>query len=176
MKNRFTLFLFPILLFLSLAPRLSAGLLLEPLVAYGIGQGDIEGLKSSYTGPLFGGKLGYSQYGLSLGFRYDQGAFTAEEKKGRTADASHRAYGAFIGYDLPALFRASYTYYLSSSQEVDMASGAVDLKGNGYSIQVGFGFAFLINIFVEYQKHSYDNDEKDTAEWYFAGISFPINL
>ena len=160
------------------APSAFASVFIEPMVSYGFGSGSMEGLSADYRGSLFGGKVGLSKLGVSVGGRFDMGNLTAEEARGRTIDTPHRAYGVFVGLDLPVLFRASFTYFLSSSQRVEFPTPAqeLDLEGTGYAVQIGFGFAFVAKIFIEYQKHIYDNAHDDDAVWYTAGISLPIDL
>ena len=157
-------------------PTAFSSILVEPFVGYGLGSGDIGGSSSDYSGSLFGGKLGYQSLGLNGGFRFDKASFETEERNGRTIDTSHTGYGIFVGYDLPILLRAAFTYYISSEQEVDLPGGVLTFKGSGQAIYFGLGFSALANIFFEYHQHDYDNDDNDSANWYFFGISLPLNF
>ena len=155
-------------------PTAFSGLLIEPFVAYGLGSGDIEGPSADYGGSMYGGKIGYQKLGLSGGFRFDKASLEAEEGGGHTLDSGHTGYGVFVGYDLPILLRAAFTYYLSSEQEIDFPSRTLTLEGSGQAFYIGLGFAALANIFFEYHQHNYDND--DSANWYFFGLSLPLNF
>lgn len=178
MKKKFYLL---VLVCFFTTPVVFADIFIEPLISYTLGSGEIEGKSADYKGPLFGGKIGLRKLGVSVGGRFDFGRFSAEEAQGRTVDTPHRAYGVFVGLDLPLVFRTSFSYFLSSSQNVEYPSPQkeVERDGTGYAIQVGVGFSFIAKIFVEYQKHTYDRDDssdKDDVTWYMAGISLPIGL
>lgn len=155
-------------------------LLIEPFAGYSIGKANGEGSKKDHDGTLYGVKLGHKTFGLSVGLRYNMGSIS-EEGGGINTDYDHTAYGLFIGYDLPILWKVSVAYYLSSQLEVatsgdpNLGSGS-KIKGDGVVFRFNMGLLPFVNAFLEYQKHDYDKAELSAVKWYVLGLSIPLNL
>ena len=146
----------------------------EPLVSYGIGSGGISGPIADYNGAMYGGKLGYRISGAGAGIRYNGGAFDVEAENGM-AGSTLNSYGVYISYNLPFLLKASIAYYIGANQSITFPNdSSMDLSGSGNSITIGFGFAFLANIFVERQSYTFEND--DTFTLYSLGVSVPLSF
>ena len=172
-----------LLLGLLISNTAQAGFLIEPYVGYSFaGDFDLGSVNNSdFDGLTLGGRLGYQSWGFIFGLDYSLQALTFEDKSTNSENDSDKSqFGLFVGYDLPILFRAWATYFLSSTIEPD--NGGDVESGNGY----GFGFGYtglpFVSLNLEYRKISYGeaagaslSEDADAKEILFS-VSLPLNL
>ena len=174
---------------LVMARPVWSDLLVEPFIGYSMGEAKGGGAKEDHSGVLYGGKLGYKMLGLSAGLRYDMGGIDAEEGNS-SKEYDHRAYGFFVGYDVPLLFRVSAAYYISAERELETSQKAEEsigqtFEGSGISFHFASNFLPFIKFFLEY--HKYDFDKVDSPKslpsgflgnttWYVFGLSLPLDF
>lgn len=162
--TKFTLFT---LLFLSFAtiPTAQAGVLVEPMIGYQFGDGDEPGVDHSYSGPFFGGRLGYQQLGFMLGLDYRISTFEDEQQLSNSVvhdDQKQTKFGAFVGFNFPILMRAWVSYYFDVSMEDDDArnnNAGDEYSGDGLGAGIGFTGLPFVSVNIEYHAYSYDEFE-----------------
>ncbi|MCP4913612.1 MAG: outer membrane beta-barrel protein [Oligoflexia bacterium] len=171
-----------LLLLLLLLPQLAwAGIHVEPYLGYGMTklEQELQGASYKVAGTNeekgsfieFGGRLGYSMLGLSLGLDYNftPSAYSLDRELPlpevtEAYDYTSSNFGVFVGYELPIMFRFYGSYYLSSNLKIDSDTYTGDgqdntgdeFKGKGYNLGVGFTGLPFVSINLEYRSISYD--------------------
>lgn len=209
------------LLFLSVSTA-QAGFLIEPILGYNMGSGDAtctspcDTIELSASNVEFGGRLGYTiglaGFDLMFGGQANMGSSETEftVKAGSatgsaTSDQSTLSYGAFVGFELPIMFRGWATYYLAvdatdgedgDKSQTNISSGNVTydnndvLKGSGFGLGLGYTGLPFLSLNVEYRTYTFkkytdasDSDtEKDlntgdvSASDIVVSVSFPLNI
>lgn len=132
-----------------------AGFLIDPYIGLGqtktifdIGSSDDSESDSS---TVLGSRVGYSFILVSAGIDYQimNGKDTNDE------DVSSNNLSAFVGVDLPILFRFWAEYFLSSSTDADFGSVDVSFK-DGYGVGIGFTGLPFVSINLELETLNYD--------------------
>lgn len=137
-----------------------AGILLEPFLGYAIGSAEDASSPStdySYKAPTFGARVGYQQLGLMLGAEYSTASLDMDYEvsglSGSFTGNTKSQLGLFVGYNLPIMFRAWGTYYVSPTFEY---SSGTELSGSGYGLGLGFTGLPLVSLNLEYRSYTYD--------------------
>lgn len=157
----------------------NAGLLIEPYA--GVGQTkttlDFAGADDGdNSGTLMGARLGYSFLLLSAGIDY--AINTTKDASDENATITNMS--AFVGVDLPILFRFWGEYFINS--DIDSDSTGVDFAfKDGYSIGVGFTGLPFVSLNVEVEALNYDAeisgvDYDFSAASTMFSVSLPIDL
>ena len=155
-----------LVLFVALALGTSlqshAALLIEPVVGFSVGKGNIEtdvpadptenlSQTRSSNGTSYGGRLGYQNFGLQLGLDY-----LASNMKLSGNDFKTSEFGGFVGYEFPILFRAYAGYVFSGTGTYDGDTEELDLKGGtGPKVGIGFTLLPLLDFNIEYRSITY---------------------
>jgi len=158
----------------ALISQAQAGILIEPYLGYifsadtketGSGSGSFD-YKYDYSGLNYGGRLGYSTFGLQVGLDYNMASYDYETSNSTTKlkDAyDFNAFGAFVGFKFPVLLRVWGTYYFNAElKDKDSGSGGVytpsgsKFNGNGFGLGAGFTGLPFVNINLEYRSFTYD--------------------
>lgn len=144
-----------------------AGFLIEPYVGYSIGSGE-DNMNTvtewEQNAPFFGARLGYQAFGFMGGIDFTHGLDSdlKETSGGVTTkyDVDQNTFGAFFGYNFPALFRVWGAYYFSSTLGLNSGPGfGGEIKGSGYGL--GFGYTGLpwVALNIEYRRLTFDEAE-----------------
>ena len=168
------------LVMLTISLNAQAGFLIDPYIgtgsyassfdaanaaAEGVDQDDVE---ESMT--AVGSRLGYSFLLLNAGIDYQLA----------TVDGDNATnISAFVGVDLPILFRFWGEYFISS--DVDVDSGVTSDFTDGYGLGVGFtGLPFVsINLEAQYLNYELESSgfEYDvTTASYLLSVSLPLDF
>lgn len=155
---------------LSYSSQSQAGLLIEPVVGYSWGklnseatgtwvEEDTQGLK----GTSYGGRLGYQNFGFQLGVDYlaSNMVYGSEDEKFKTSE-----FGAFVGYELPVLFRVYAGYVFSGTGTLVGEDGEddTDLKsGSGPKVGIGLTLLPFLDMNIEYRSITYKTNEDALA-------------
>ncbi|MBY0413330.1 MAG: hypothetical protein K2Q18_04160 [Bdellovibrionales bacterium] len=170
-----------------LSQTASAGLLLEPHVAYNLsGSGTESGTEYDYNGAQIGARVGYQNWGFMTGLDYTKGSGSVDSKTAgvtTTRDLSSDEIGIFAGYNLPILFRAWGAYYFSNETTY---KGGFDLSGDTKELGVGFTGLPFLSINLVYRMVNFDESKnlttsvKSSVSYDFneivLGVSLPFNL
>lgn len=164
------------------ASSAQAGFMIDPYI--GIGQtkteldvaGDNENTSSD---TYFGSRVGYSFILVSAGIDYQ--ITKGEDSDGD--DANLNSLSAFVGVDLPILFRFWAEYFLSSSFDSDTDGVDFTFK-DGYSVGIGFTGLPFVSINLELQAMNYEaefdnfpNNEFDlTVGSTILSVSLPLDF
>lgn len=177
-----------LLAFLMIKPA-TAGLLIEPVVGYNVGSFESENIdKENFTGPSFGGRLGYQNLGLQLGIDYLRSSLSVDDNSYKS-DLTTSEWAGFVGFEFPILLRVYAGYIFSGTGETKFNDGTsrekLELK-NGTGMKLGVGFTALpfLDINFEYRKGKYDEfkfdgtkfDEDSDYTAYMIGVSLPFVL
>lgn len=175
-----------IVAFLVIKPA-SAGLLIEPVVGYNLGSFEGKNIdKENFTGPSYGGRLGYQNFGLQLGLDYLHSSLSVDDNSYKS-DLTTSEWAGFVGFEFPILLRVYAGYIFSGTGETKFNNGTstekLELK-NGTGMKLGVGFTALpfLDINFEYRKGSFDEykyggtkvDEKSDYSAYMIGVSLPF--
>lgn len=138
---------------------------IEPVVGYNI-KGMVKqdpNIEYEYDGLLYGGKIGAHFSGVFLGGLYEKSPFQLVQTKpsyylpaDETKQNRENTYiGAFVGVNLPVMFRFWASYFISAKSEVakDPNKGDV-VSGSGYSLGVGFTGMPFVSFNAEYRLFS----------------------
>ena len=154
-----------IIIFISLIFSVTthAAFLIEPLAGLNLGDASPGSTDYSYSSPQIGARAGYTSFGLMLGLDYRKTLEYDRENDSNNTETKFEndQFGAFVGYQLPVLFRLWGTYYMSSNRDNQVNSNT--LKGSGYGLGVGYtGFPFL-SLNLEYISRSHDERENSNG-------------
>lgn len=182
-----------VLAFLFIRPA-SAGLLIEPVVGYNFGKADVDDKKNNFTGPSYGGRLGYQNLGFQLGLDYLRSSMDVDSNKFKE-NVTANEYAGFVGFEFPILLRVYAGYIFSatgnSKYKTDLGGGAgtqtYDLKltdGTGTKFGVGFTALPFLDINFEYRTGQFDTakagstklDDKAKYQSFMVGVSLPFVL
>jgi len=157
-----------------------AGLLIDPYVGTGTFAGTFDAANAAAEGvdiddsdentTAVGSRLGYSFILLSAGIDYQL----------LTIDGDNNTnISAFVGVDLPILFRFWGEYFISSELEEESGT-SVDFV-DGYGLGVGFtGLPFVsINLeaqFLNYEVEASGLEYDYTTAGYILSVSLPLDL
>lgn len=178
-----------ILAFLIIKPA-SAGLLIEPVVGYNLGNFEVDSPgvdKEKFAGPSIGGRLGYQNYGFQLGLDYLGTSLSVDDND--YSDFKSNEFAGFVGFEFPILLRVYAGYIFSSNTEGKFDNGTsketLELEG-GTGTKLGVGFTLLpfLDINVEYRKVTYDEykyggtkfNDKTSYDAIMLGLSLPFVL
>ena len=163
------------LIVLTISFNAQAGFLIDPYVGTGSYVGafdaanaaaegaDIKDAEESMT--AVGSRLGYSFLLVSAGIDYQMATVD---------DESQTNISAFVGVDLPILFRFWAEYFISSDITIDNADSEFT---DGYGLGVGFTGLPFVSINLEAQYLNYDL-ESDTGglEYDFETVSYLLSV
>ncbi|MBT3234559.1 MAG: outer membrane beta-barrel protein [Bdellovibrionales bacterium] len=161
---------------LLIAAQANAGFLVEPYLGYRAGTLDIVVKNSGasngeyeYTinGSGYGLRAGYGALGFMAGIDYGLGSITEKFSSGPSITLGDDEYdttqiGAFLGYNLPIMFRVWASYYFTAELEIPKNNSVTGsdkgdlLAGSGLGIGVGFTGLPIISINLEYKSFTYD--------------------
>lgn len=153
-----------------------AGLLIDPYIGVGQSKTTLDVVNnddSSNTATYLGSRLGYSKFLFSAGIDYQIASSEIQDEDSRINNLS-----AFVGVDLPILFRFWAEYFISS----DINNDDLDLSfKNGYGLGVGFTGLPFVSLNLEIEALNFDaevlNQDVDfTVAQTVLSVSFPINL
>lgn len=140
-----------------------ASFLIEPHIGYNLsGSGDSPGVDYEYNGPQFGIRTGVQYLGVMAGLAYNKSSYDLEAKSGgatTTTDVDRTELGAFVGYNLPIMFRVWGAYYFSNKGEVSNG----EFLGNTKELGVGFTALPLLSINLAYRMTTYDEFETNAG-------------
>ncbi len=178
-----------ILAFLIIKPA-SAGLLIEPVVGYNMGNFEVDSAgvdKEKTSGTSYGGRLGYQNLGFQLGLDYLASNLNVDDNDYGTMKTGEWA--GFVGFEFPILLRvyAGYIFSASGDTKYDSGSGKETIKlegGSGTKLGVGFTVLPFLDINVEYRKVSWDDykyagtkfSDKVNYDTVMIGLSLPFVL
>jgi hypothetical protein len=164
-----------------------ASLLLEPHVGYNIsGSGTNNGLEVDYSGPQYGARVGYQNFGFMTGIDYTASSGEVDMKLAgvkTTQDFSTNDFGVFVGYNFPILIRVWGTYYFNNTME--LKSSNVEYSGNTKELGVGFTALPFLSVNVMYRMVTHDEVKSSTGTASLSdynyneivlGVSLPFNL
>lgn len=154
---------------LMFSTNVFAGILLEPYVGYetGTAKGDIGGTTAfKISGPHFGAKVGYGIMGLGFGVDVAKANLKGKDTTTAGSDLDMKAtdLGAFVQFQFPVLIKVSLTYFADSRMTSESAGSAVEFKGNGTKIGIGFTGLPFIAINLDAISEKYEDIK-------FAGIA-----
>lgn len=162
-------------LMLGLSTNAFAGFLIDPYVGTGSLVGafdaanaaaegnDVKDAEESMT--AFGSRLGYSFLLLSAGVDYQMATIDGETQTNTSA---------FVGVDLPILFRFWAEYFLSSTYELDDFD--VEFQ-DGYGLGIGFTGLPFVSLNLEAQYLNYELDSNVGGLKYdFATVSYLLSV
>jgi len=167
------------LLICSLGLHAHAGLLIDPY--FGFGQyrstADFVNDQSETAGlTAFGSKVGYSLILLSAGIDYQilETEDVFEEKTNITNVS------AFVGVDLPILFRFWAEFFFNSDVDSNRSGADYNFK-DGYGLGVGFTGLPFVSLNLELENLNYDlevggNEVDYSVVQTVLSVSLPINL
>ncbi|MBH48855.1 MAG: hypothetical protein CME71_11870 [Halobacteriovorax sp.] len=152
------------------ASSAQAGLLVEPYVGINLASGENGASpKTEYdqTAPFLGARLGYQTFGFMFGLDYTKGMEGDFETKfgstTSTVDSAQSTMGAFIGYNLPVMFRVWGAYYFDTTLEQKSGTGTGDeISGSGLGLGAGFTGLPFVSVNIEYRMMTMD-EFKDKA-------------
>jgi hypothetical protein len=139
-----------------------AALLIEPVVGFSFGKGNVEidapatpslndTINKGSSGASYGGRLGYQNFGLQLGLDY-----LASNMKFNGEDFKTSEFGGFVGYEFPILFRVYAGYVFSGTGTLSEDAEDYKLKGGtGPKVGVGFTLLPLLDFNIEYRSITY---------------------
>ena len=114
-----------------------AGIIIQPYVGYESGalkqdgQADIK-----TTGSFYGARLGYKFLGIMMGLDYMTGSEKADQN-GAKDDYKPTDYGAFLGYEFPAVIQIYGTFFTNSSTKISPGTYPSDFTGRGVRFGIG---------------------------------------
>jgi hypothetical protein len=145
------------------ATAANASFLIEPHIGYNLsGTGDSPGIEYEYNGPQFGLRTGVQSLGVMGGLTFNKSSYDLEAKATGstvTTDVDRTELGAFVGYNLPIMFRFWGAYYFSSKGEVSNG----EYHGNTKELGVGFTALPLLSINLAYRMTTYDEFENNAG-------------
>ncbi len=181
-------------LVLGFALPAKAALLIEPVVGYSMGgKFDVEDIKdySGGSGPSFGGRLGYQNFGFQIGLDYLNSNINPDHDD-FDSNIKMNEWAAFVGFEFPVLLRAYAGYIFSAtgqSTKYDLNAGAGNQKlelsgGSGLKAGVGFTILPFLDINFEVRQGSFDDnklggasfDNKVKYSTYMLGVSLPFTI
>lgn len=164
-----------------------AGLLVEPVLGYTLGQQlDFSGGKDydGGRGLSYGGRLGYQTGPFQIGADYLQSSIDMNSSDfDENADITEWA--AFVGMEFPILLRAYGGYIFSAEGETEVNNVDVDLEdGTGFKLGVGFTPLPFLDVNLEYRNGTFDEfkagglkvKREVDYEAYMLSISLPLDL
>ncbi len=179
-----------ILAFLIIKPA-SAGVLIEPVLGYNFGGFEVDssgGEDQDFSGPAFGGRLGYQNLGFQLGVDYLRSSLNVDDNAYKE-DLTASEWAAFVGFEFPILLRVYAGYIFSANAETDFDTGPTTdklelMNGTGMKLGVGFTGLPFVDINFEYRKGTFsefkldgDKDNVDTDyNAFMIGVSLPFVL
>ena len=165
-----------------------AGLLIEPVVGYNIGNIEVDtaGIdKEKTSGVSYGGRLGYQNLGFQLGLDYLNSNLNVDENK--YSNLKTGEWAGFVGFEFPILLRVYAGYIFSATADTQFDAGAGKQKislegGSGTKLGIGFTILPFLDINVEYRKVSFDDykfagskvNDKSTYDAVMVGVSLPF--
>ncbi len=180
-----------ILAFLIIKPA-SAGLLIEPVVGYNLGQFQIDAVgkdKENSSGTSYGGRLGYQNFGFQIGLDYLASNINIDDKN--YSGLSSGEWAGFVGFEFPVFLRlyAGYIFSANADTKFDNGLGAGKQKlelegGSGAKFGIGFTVLPFLDINLEYRKVSFDDykfagatvSDKTSYNSVMLGVSLPFVL
>jgi len=165
-----------------------AGLLIEPVVGYTVGQNlDFEH-GSSYnggTGPSYGGRIGGQSFGLQVGLDLLKSNINMNDSDFKS-NLNLTEWAGFIGFEFPLLFRIYGGYIFKADGTIDDSTGKESRLEDGRGVKAGLGLTFLplIDINLEYRKGTFGTTHKtgmnssDDTNYhaYMLALSLPLNI
>lgn len=178
---------------LNLISHANADILIEPMFGYNVGKFNTDikfpalpasndSASDSVSGATYGGRLGLQSFGLQFGLDYLGGSLKVDGDETKMSE-----FGGFIGYKFPVLLRIYAGYIFSSTAEDVSGSSTIKLE-KGMGPKVGFGFALLpfVHLNFEWRSVKYDQYKGSEAGFdytvdadysaYMLGLSIPITL
>lgn len=154
----------------------NASLLIEPYFGANLaGKITKSGYDEKFTGTAMGARLGYQNLGFMMGLNFHK---TELDVTKSDDNIKYTSYGAFLGYNFPALVRIWGEMIFSGSGDWG-SSNDVDSMG-GYRLGVGFTALPFVSINFEINKPKIDfktSGKKDyELDSYLLSISLPINI
>lgn len=164
-----------------------AGLLVEPVLGYSLGQQlDFSGGKNydGGRGISYGGRLGYQTGPFQIGADYLQSSIDMDSSDfDENADITEWA--AFVGMEFPILLRAYAGYIFSAEGETEINNLNVDLEdGTGFKLGLGLTPLPFLDVNLEYRNGTFDEFKagglkvKKEVDYqaYMLSISLPFDL
>ena len=142
----------------------NAGLVIEPLVGYGLSgtftdKNVTPNTEKEFSGVEFGGRLGYSFLGAMAGVHYSMGTKTFDSSgTGSEVDYDISNLGVFVGYQAPILIKAWATYYLDHKAEATINNSAYETSGSAIAFGAGYTGLPFVSLNVEYRMVTYDEE------------------
>lgn len=183
---KFAQLLLLIFAFFVITPA-KAGVLIEPVLGYNFGkfEGDNAIDSEKFTGPAFGGRLGYQNLGFQLGVDYLRSTLNIDDNSFKE-DLTASEWAGFVGFEFPVLLRVYAGYIFSAQGETEVAgSTKLDFnEGSGMKFGVGFTGLPFVDINFEYRKGSFAEyklggtkvEESIDYNSFMVGISLPFVL
>lgn len=138
------------------ASSAQAGFMIDPYVGIGQTKTTIDFLTAddtdTATSTVLGSRLGYSFILVSAGIDYQ--ITKGEDNDGDDTDVN--SLSAFVGVDLPILFRFWAEYFLSSNYEVEDDNGVDNTFKDGYGIGIGFTGLPFVSLNLEIETLNYE--------------------
>ncbi len=199
-----------ILLFpLIISTSAKAGILLEPYVGFQFGSLDQNNVSGTQSGQFnnntmfYGSRLGYQSFGVMFGadFQLGTGSLEVDEPNSlasalgssKESDIKVQKIGAFIGYNLPVMFRFWISHFFSAKAELTNNGGyfgdnADEYKGSETNIGLGWTGLPFLSVNLEYRMTSYDEffnsstsntsslTNKIEGNSFAVSVSFPFDI
>jgi len=146
--------------------RVSAGVFIEPVLGYAMGNQEESSAKNDSTGLMYGGRGGFSTLGFDLGVEYLMG-----ELEKSSAKEDHTYISAYAGYSLPIMlaFRAGYVFSSTIKRT------ATEVTGNGLSFGASYSIMPFVKLNFDYKKLDYNSGAVKDNEMFFS-LSAPIGF
>lgn len=170
-----------------------AAILIEPLVGYNVTSTFRMKDKTTGTkedgkgaGPAYGGRLGYQNFGFSLGLDYLAGRVDLKHTNFES-DLKTSEFGGFVGYRFPVLLKVYAGYIFSGT--ADSKYGATKQKaefskGTGPKLGIGWTAFPFLDFNLEYRRVTWDeveiggtksNSDQSYSAWLLS-VSIPLTI
>ena len=171
-----------LLLVLSLvmvANAAKAGFLIDPYIGLGQSKSTLDAAsdqEETSSSTVLGSRLGYSFILLSGGIDYQ----IMNTKDSNEEDATLNNLSAFVGVDLPILFRFWAEYFLSSNLASDTDGVDFTFK-DGYGLGIGFTGLPFVSLNLEIEALNFDaeigsNEFDYTVASTILSVSMPFDF
>ena len=174
MKKPFLLSLLTLLFGLNLATTAQAEIYLEPFLGYGAGKWEMGTDNEKYNGAQLGLRAGYYTLGLSAGLEYQGGKF--EDKASPSHEMTAMDLGLYVGFEFPILVRAYATYFPIAKVKHASSSEQARYEGNGLKLGVGLTTLPFLNVNLEYQINTYDEDQDGSLTDKMKSTAIAVNV
>lgn len=156
-----------------------AGFLIDPYIGLGQSKSSLDygsDPEETSSSTVLGSRLGYSFLLVSAGIDYQM--MTTQDAQAE--DTNLNSLSAFVGVDLPILFRFWAEYFLSSNFDTD-ANGVDYTFKDGYGFGIGFTGLPFVSLNLEVEALNYDAevlglDYDATVASTILSVSMPLDF